>query len=759
MPSADEWNQQGIQNAQSGRLADAVACFQQAIALHPALAQAHNNLGIALQDLRRHAEAIAAYQQAVSLLPHYANALLNLASAYHETQQPQQALDCYRRILEFEPPSIKVLARIAEIHREQGRHDDLQATYRDMVRLPPRSDHDCTNLGIAWLELGDPHHAIQELQRALSVNPNLAAAHSNLGIAWQRAGQLDNAIRAYRQALTLQPSLADAHSNLGAALWRLGQIESALSHFQTAIQLNPRAADAYLNLGHIAQEQLRLADAIACYRQAVALRPQAASGHAALGQAWRVTGQLTEAIAAYQSAVNLEPDNSEYLVDLIHTRQLAADWRGIEDQTRRAIELVRTRIEQGRSDCVRPFSFLVLPLATTGAQQLQVTRHFTNEHFLAHTQIGQSRVRPAVRTPGRIRVGYLSVDFREHPVGASLVQLFELHNRERFEITAYSYGVDDGSPTRQRISRAAEHFVDLRNWSHSQAADRIAADDIDILVDLTGYTSHSRTEILALRPAPLQVSYWGYAGTMGASFIDSILVDNFIAPAASHPDFAEKLWPLPGCYLPHDTARPIASTPTRAACGLPADGFVFCCFNNGAKITPAIFSVWMKLLQAVPGSVLWLLEGKAPLADNLRKEAEARGVSGQRLVFAPRAPRPEYLAQHRCADLFLDTPVYNSHTSACDALYAGLPLLTVAGATFASRVAGSLLTTLGLTELITHDLDEYLALALSLANDRARLDQLRHKLYTARESSPFFAPQHLTQKLEAAFAAMLNQIP
>ncbi|MBS0266885.1 MAG: tetratricopeptide repeat protein [Planctomycetes bacterium] len=632
----------------------------------------------------------------------------------------------------------------------------MQATYRELVRLPPCSDLDCTNLGIAWLELGDPQNANRELQRALTVNPNLAAARSNLGIAYQRAGQLEQAILEYRQALQLQPALADAHSNLGAALWRLGQIDEALQHFLEALRQNPGAAEALLNLGYVAQEQLRLAEAIGYYRQAVALRPQSASGHAALGQAWRLTGQLTAAIAEFQPASSLEPDNPEYLVDLIYTRQLAADWAGIEDQTRRTIEMVSAAIDRGRSDCVRPFKFLVLPLATTGVQQRQVTRRFALQHFQALENIGQSRPRPSTRAPSRIRVAYLSADFREHPVGNTLVQLFELHGREQFEITAYSYGVDDDSLTRQRISLAAEHFVDIRDWPHARAADRIAADGIDILVDLTDYTSHSRTEIPALRHVPIQVSYWGYAGAMWASFIDYILVDDFIVPPASQPDFSEKRWPLPGCYMPHDTARPIASTPSREASGLPKDGFVFCIFKNGPKITPPIFTVWMNVLKAVPGSVLWLLEGKAPLPENLRKEAEARGMAADRLVFAPRVPLPEYLAQHRCADLFLDTPVYNSHTSACDALYAGLPLVTVAGQTFASRVAGSLLNTLGLPELITHDLEEYFTLALTLAQSPAPLAELRQRLTAARETSPFFDPHHLPRKLEAAWQAMFR---
>jgi len=751
VPSADEWNQQGISFAQQGRLGEAVGCF------HPALAQAFNNLGIALQDLGQRPDAIAAYQQAIALRPTYANALINLASAFCETGQPDQGLACYRRAMECEAPSVRVLAKMADIFRAQGRQAQVREVSRQMVVLPATSEVDYANLGIAWHELGATANALRDLKRALELNPNMAVAQSNLGIVLQRAGRLEEAIACYREALRISPDFADAHNNLGSALRPLGLLDQAIQCFQEALRINPNCADAYLNLGHSAIDQVRVADAIGYYRQTTTLRPQAALPHASLGLALSLKGLVTEAISAYEIATALEPDNPEYLVDLVHLRQHACDWSGIEEQARRAIELTGSAVQRAASCLVRPFSFLVLPVPTTAEQQFCVARHFAEQHF---KQLQQFRPAHAARVPrktGRIRVGYLSVDLRQHPVGNSLVELFENHDRRKFEVWVYSYGPDDRSATRTRIERGADHFVDMRRWTHLQSAARIAADEIDILVDLTGYTSHSRTEIMALRPAPIQVSYWGYAGTMGASFMDYILVDDFIVPADQQPYFAEKLVHLPGCYMPQNTTREIAAPPSRRACNLPDEGFVFCSFNSCAKITPAIFTVWMNLLKAVPGSVLWLLEGKAPMKDNLRQEAAARGVAPDRLIFAPRAAFPAYLAQHRCADLFLDTPTYNAHTSGCDALYAGLPMVTVAGTTFAARVAGSLLRAVGLPELITYDFDAYFACALSLARAPERLAELRARLAESRKTAPFYDAHQFARHIESAFAAMLRE--
>ena len=355
----------------------------------------------------------------------------------------------------------------------------------------------------------------------------------------------------------------------------------------------------------------------------------------------------------------------------------------------------------------------------------------------------------------KITLGYLSADFHEHATAFLCAELFEAHDRTRFEVFGYSYGPDDGSPMRQRLSRAFDRFVDVKDMSYVEAARRIAADDVDILIDLKGYTKGARTHMLALRPAPIQINYLGYPGTLGAGFMDYILVDDYVVPSDQQPFFAEKLVHLPGCYQINDSKRAIwPKTPTRAECGLPDTSFVFCDFNNTYKITSKMFAIWMELLQAVPRSVLWLLEGNSCAAANLKREAEAHGVSATRLIFAPRVPMAEHLARHHLADLFLDTFPVCAHTTASDALWAGCPLLALAGNTFIARVAGSLLRAVGLPELVTTSFEDYLAMALRLARSPDLLRELRTRLAANRSASPLFDAFHFTRNLESAYTRM-----
>ncbi|HEY0833504.1 MAG TPA: glycosyltransferase, partial [Azospirillum sp.] len=354
----------------------------------------------------------------------------------------------------------------------------------------------------------------------------------------------------------------------------------------------------------------------------------------------------------------------------------------------------------------------------------------------------------------RLRIGYLSADFHEHATAALIAELIERHDRARVEVVGYSYGPDDGGALRARLARGFDRFVDLGAEPHEAAARRIRADGVDILVDLKGHTQNARPEIAAFRPAPVQAHWLGYPGSMGADFIDYVIADAVTAPDALQPHFAERIVRLPGCYQPNDRTRAVAETPSRAACGLPESGFVFCCFNSPYKIGPAVFAVWMRLLATVPGGVLWLLESHPEAAGNLRREAVRHGVDPARLVFAPRLPPAHYLARCRLADLFLDTLPVGAHTTASDALWAGLPVLTVLGDAFAGRVGASLLHAVGLPELAVESLAAYEAAALRLARDPAALAALRERLAAGRDSAPLWDTDRLARALERAYAAM-----
>ncbi len=443
------------------------------------------------------------------------------------------------------------------------------------------------------------------------------------------------------------------------------------------------------------------------------------------------------------TAVSLNPNFAEAIAQLVYQLKQNCDWGRIDSLTRRLIDAV-----DANSAPVNPFVFLSLD--TTLGQQLQCARQWAAAHFPAHG------AKAAARVSDRITLGYLSADFQEHATAQLIAELFVLHDRSRFRVIGYSYGHDDGSAARRRLAESFDAFVDLETASHTDAAARIREDGVDILIDLKGYTTDARPEIVALRPAPIQVNYLGYPGTMGTEAIDYILVDPFVVPPSEQIHFTEKLVHLPDCYQVNDRRRPIASPiPTRAECGLPDGAFVFCCLSAPYKITAPMFDIWMRLLAAVPHSVLWLLESSPGATANLQREAEGRLTGGSaRLKFAPGLPNPQHLARLAVADLFLDTLPYNAHTLTSDALWAGCPVVTCAGATFASRVAGSVLHAVGLPELVTTSLADYEALALRLARDPARLQAIRTKLKNNRLATPLFDSERLTRNIEAAYEEM-----
>ncbi|HEX6690242.1 MAG TPA: acetylglucosamine transferase, partial [Burkholderiales bacterium] len=451
-----------------------------------------------------------------------------------------------------------------------------------------------------------------------------------------------------------------------------------------------------------------------------------------------------EAAASLEQALRLAPNAPYTLSHLVWTEISTCRWAGVEAR----IDALRSKVREGRV-AAEPFIFVAVS-ADPEEQRLCAARHVREK----------APPRPALwqgvrYRHERIRVAYLSADFHEHATAQLAAGLFERHDRARFELTALSYGPDDGSAMRRRLAGAFERFVDVRSRSDEEAARLLRELEVDIAVDLKGHTTGARQAILARRPAPLQASYLGYPGTMGAPYVDYLIADRVVVPEAHQPFYSEKLVYLPDCYQVNDAARPIAPrTPSRADAGLPAEGFVFCCFNNNFKILPPLFAVWMRLLGAVPGSVLWLLEDSAAVKRNLQAAAQAAGVAPGRLVFAPRLPPAEHLARHRLAGLFLDTLPYNAHTTASDALWAGLPLVTCAGSAFAGRVAASLLQAAGLGELATSSLEEYEALALRLARDPGALGELRGRLAAGRTSAPLFDTDRFRRHIEAAYVTM-----
>ncbi|HTO80854.1 MAG TPA: tetratricopeptide repeat protein [Methylomirabilota bacterium] len=581
-----------------------------------------------------------------------------------------------------------------------------------------------------------------------SVDQETAGPALRQAVARHLGGDLPGAVDAYRTHLAVAPDHAPTWSNLGLALKLLGDVDGAVDACRRAVALDGRNANALNNLGLALVDAHRLAEAIDVYRRAVAAAPDFHECWTNLGLALAAAAEPAAAATAFRRALEIAPTYAPALIHLVHQAQQHFAWTDLDT-------LVEGMRALARSDAgeVNPFVMLAL---TEGPEDLvEVTRNFGRRVVQSVAALPRPHRQVGDRARERLRIGYLSANFHNHAVAQLAVELFERHDRSRFEITAYSFGPDDGSPIRRRVERAFENFVDVRSESLVRTAQRIADDGIDILVDLMGYTQGARTGILALRPAPIQVAYLGYPGPMGAAFIDYSLVDRFTVPPDLERFFDEPLVVLPGSYQPNDSRREIAAeTGQRHDHGLPEKGFVFCCFNQAFKITADVFGWWIGLLLDVPDSLLWLLAFNQDARARLREEVAACGIAPHRLVFAEKLPLAEHLARLRHADIFLDTWPYGAHTTASDALWAGVPVLTWPGRTFASRVAGSLLRDLGLDELIAASPDAYVEKARHLAADATAMAALKARVRQARDAGDLFSGEAAARKLEAAFLAM-----
>ena len=696
-------------------------------------------------------KAVGCYRRSLELAPDYPPSLYNLGLALHEANQLGEAEKIFQRAHMITPGDADVLIHLGVILCKQSRMSDGAQMFRAALRLAPGNAEFWLWLGRACRQV--PHlaeEAIQSLLKCIALKPDLADAHCELGMAYRKLGDTGRAAEAFGKALEWQPDLVEAVEGLGEILQDEGNLDAAIQRYAAAIRSSPDAARLHNGLGCAQFRKSRLQEAAASFSRAIDLEPDFAGAIHNLGKVHDMSGARNEALLCYERALRLTPGDAAIRESVLFEKQNMCDWGRIEELS----ELQRRSVFEHPAQPVSPFC--LLSMAATRAEQLQCARNFAQDHVRAVARARSQfdfdrRLRP------KLRIGYLSSDFHQHAVACLIAELFELHDRGRFEVAGYSHGPDDGSPMRGRLKRAFDRFTDIRTLSHAAAAAAIHADGTDILVDLNGYTQNARAGILALRPAPLQVNYLGYPGTMGADFIDYLVADRFVVLPEHAADYSEKLVLLPGSYQVNDRRRPIAATPSRRELGLPENGFVFCCFNNVYKFLPEMFSVWMRLLQSAPGSVLWLLESNPWAGENLRREAASRGIDPRRLIFAPMLPLDRHLGRMKAADLFLDTLPYNAHTTASDALWAGLPVLTAPGDTFASRVAGSLLRAVGMPELIVDSIQSYEALALEFALQPDRIAAVRGKLARSKDTAPLFDTPRFARDLESAYEAMWRQ--
>jgi len=720
---AAAWGLLAAIHERRGELGLAMERYRRAVELAPSDPALRNNLGMALRAAGRPAEAAESFREALALRADYHLAFNNLGLAELDLNQAAAAVESFERALRVRPDYAKARHNLGNALCRVGRREEGIACMREALRLEPLYPEALNSLGAALHGMGDLAGAVAALRRALQIRPHYAKALLNLGNALADVEEHGEALAAYRQALALEPGYRKALLALASLLERTGQAEAA----------------------------------VAAAREAVAHHPGAAESHLGLAQVLRAAGRMAEALESFEGALALDPGLDGARAGRFELRAELCDWAKRASDSERLERATEEAL--GRGD-VPPVSaslcHRVLPSTAEMQQRIARAAASRMEARLAPLRHSLAFTHPAGRRE-RVRVGYLSCDFRNNAVGHLTRGLFGLHDRARFEAFAYSYGPDDGSLYRKSVEERADRFMDVAQLSHAEAARRIHADGIHVLVDLVGGAGNGRLEILALRPAPIQVHFVGYPATTGASFIDYFIADAVVVPAGEERCFEERVVRLPGSYQINDHEQPIAGARvSRADCGLPVDGFVFCCFNAPYKIDPAIFDVWMRVLRRVPGSVLWLLETQPLCAENLRREAEARGVAGSRLVFARLAPKPEHLDRHRLAGLFLDTPLCNAHTTASDALWAGVPVLTCPGQTFASRVAASLLSAVRLPELIVPGLAEYEERAVRLATRPEELAPLRERLVRTRHETPLFDTPRFVRGLERAYETMLE---
>lgn len=676
-------------------------------------------------------------------------ALLNRALELHRAGRLDDAAAIYQQLLTDNPGHADAAHLLGLVRFRNNDVDSAIRLIRDAVEHDPDNPIYHANLGNVLKDAGRLTDAIAAYRRALALHPGYAEIHNNLGYALQASGMIEEGIGHYRKAITLRPADYRAHYNLGNALFLIGKSEEAIAAFREAATLNPQFANTWDHLGTVLQRLGRHAEAEACFRRWIQIDPDSADAFHALALELQQQGLVAEAFDCYQRAIALRPDFLPAVASALWLAQKLCDWTA----TAAYSELVLRRAAE-QPEGPSPFQLFSLPGASRALLLAAARSHAAT---IAPTERMRQHIARFER-PSRMRLGYLSSDFHGHPIAYLTAELFELHDRDRFEVFLFSYGPDDGSAIRQRLKAGCDHFIDVSAVSNDAAAQRIYDERIQVLVDLMGYTADARPHIAAHRPAPIQINWLGFPGSMGADWIDYLIADPCIVPQEHDADYAEKVVRLPHCYQPNDRKRPsgIAGL-SRSACGLSETDFVFCCFNQSYKIEPGLFALWMRVLSGVPNSVLWLLDDVQRSKANLREEAVRHGVSPERLVFAPVRPLAEHLARYALADLVLDTFPYTSHTTGSDALWAGCPMITVMGETFASRVAASLLLNVGLKQLIASSFAEYEALALDLARDRPRLEALRRHLRAQRDTAPLFDSPRFTRGLEVAYRRMWVQ--
>ena len=764
-----------------GQLESSEKMFQKAVSIKPDYAEAHKNLGIVQKFLGQFEASIQSFKKAIFLEPEYSDAHFNLAKTLKECNKLDDALKSYQKVLSINPNFAHAHNNLGNIFKDLNQFENAINSYEQAININPHFPHAHNNLGNVFKDLNQFENAIKSYKKAININPTFAHAYNNLGNVFKDLDQLDDAIKSYKKAIEVSPKFSEAYYNLGIAYRSLNKIDKAVDCFKKTIDINPNFSEAYNNLGksYTALGQLKIAIdcyekainirsdfdeayknlgfnlltigqieyASMCFEKAIEINPDYAEAYKSLGTAYKKRKQFDKAMSMYELAYSLKPNMEFILGDLLNNKMNLCEWSNLTNH----LKELRNKVISNEKT-IGPFSSL--SLFDDLKLQKKIAEIFSNFYY------PQSDFLPKIqpyRNHKKIRLGYFSADFKIHPVATLTAELYELHDRNNFEVHAFSFGPDTNDKMNIRIKAGVDHFHDVKTMSHQEIVLLARSLEIDIAIDLAGYTAKSRTDIFAMAVAPIQLSYIGWLGTMGADYYDYLIADPIMIPKESQKYYTEKIVYLPSFQVNDSKDLPPDITFERKDISLPEKGFVFCSFNNTYKFTPSTFDSWARILEQVEDSVLIVYANNELSKANLTKEIVQRGIDPKRLIFGDSIARPEYLARYKVADLFLDTQPYNAGTTASDALKMGLPMLTLKGNSYQARMGASIVNAVNLPELITSSSEEYEALAIELATNPNKYKAIKEKLQSNLSTAPLFDTKLFTSNIESAYTQMYDR--
>jgi predicted O-linked N-acetylglucosamine transferase (SPINDLY family) len=735
----------GLHYFRKGNMAAVIPLYEQVLKLDPQNFDALHLLGVIAYQSQDFLSAVNLIGQALSTKPKDINALNNIASALIELNRFEAAIEKLNLAVSIKIDFAEAYFNLGNLYLKIKKCQEAIENYKIAIDITPSYPGAYNNLGTAQVELNQFEDAIQSYEQASQISPDFADAYFNKGNALRKLKRHEEAVASHLIALRIIPNHFKAYCNLGVSLVELGRTKDAVECYNKAISINPNYAEAHYNLANVLKKLKRNQEALQSFDRAISLNPYLFEAHSNRGTLLAELKDWQAAIASFESALLIKPDIEFVFGLMLHLKMKQCDWSELADMTSIYVEALASQ-----KKIMPPFA--ALGLIDYPALHLLSSNIYTQANYSKSASYYKFT---DLQPKEKIKIGYFSADFHNHATTHLMAQLFELHDHNKFEVYGFSFGPNILDEVRAKVSKSFYKFFELSTASDIEIVILSRELGIDIAIDLKGHTQDARTGIFAEGVAPIQISYLGYPGTMGAEYIDYIIADRIVVPEETQAFYSEKIIYLPDCYQVNDSKRKISDKNfSKNQLRLPESGFVYCCFNNNYKITPEIFNCWMRILQNVEGSVLWLFEDNEIASQNLRREAEQRGVDSGRLIFAGRMSTEEHLARHKSADLFLDTYPYNAHTTASDSLWAELPLLTLAGESFASRVAASLLNALNLSELITFSISEYEALAIELARSPSKLKALKHKLSSAKLEKSLFNTEAFARNLERAYTAV-----